>query len=145
MAAERRAQSGFTLVEVMVALAIVAVSVPALLFTLDQHIDGAAHLRDKSLASVVASNKLSELRLLAASRRQLLQGSENGRAEMAGREWFWWLESEQTEVPQFYRIELRVGLREGRPESSLVTWVAYLSSDFAGASMLPVGAPGSDT
>ena len=133
------AQSGFTLVEVMVALAIVALSVPALLFTLDQHIDGTAHLRDKSLASLVAGNKLSEVRLLAAARQQLQQGSETGRAQLADREWFWWLESEQTEVPQFYRIEVRVGLREGRPEIALISRVAYLSADFSDASGVPQG------
>lgn len=131
------ALSGFTLVEVMVALAIVALSVPALLFTLDQHIDGTAHLRDKSLASLVAANKLSEVRLLAASRQQLLQGSETGSVELAEREWFWWLESEQTEVPRFYRVEVRVGLREGEPEAVLMSRVAYLSADFSDAAGVP--------
>ncbi|MFN2328159.1 MAG: type II secretion system minor pseudopilin GspI [Chromatocurvus sp.] len=130
-------QSGFTLVEVMVALAIVALSVPALLFTLDQHIDGTAHLRDKSMASLVAGNKLAEVRLLAASRRQLLQGSETGSADMAGREWFWWLESEQTQVPQFYRIEVRVGLREGQRNAALISRVAYLSADFSDNMAVP--------
>lgn len=137
MTADRQAVAGFTLVEVMVALAIVALSVPALLFTLDQHIDGTAHIRDKSLASLVASNKLVEVRLLAASRRQLLQGSETGSAQMADREWFWWLDSEQTEVPQFYRIEVRVGLREGRPETALISRVAYLSADFSESTGVP--------
>lgn len=131
------ALSGFTLVEVMVALAIVALAVPALLFTLDQHIDGTAHLRDKSLASLVAANKLSEVRLLAASRQQLLQGSETGSVELAEREWFWWLESEQTEVPRFYRVEVRVGLREGEPEAVLMSRVAYLSADFSDAAGVP--------
>lgn len=132
-----RRSSGFTLVEVMVALAIVALSVPALLFTLDQHIDGTAHLRDKSMASLVAGNKLAEVRLLAASRRQLLQGSETGSADMADREWFWWLESEQTQVPQFFRIEVRVGLREGQPEAALISRVAYLSADFSDNAAVP--------
>lgn len=132
-----RRSCGFTLVEVMVALAIVALSVPALLFTLDQHIDGTAHLRDKSMASLVAGNKLAEVRLLAASRRQLLQGSETGTADMAGREWFWWLESEQTQVPQFFRIEVRVGLREGQPETALISRVAYLSADFSDNAAAP--------
>lgn len=137
MGNRRGAQCGFTLVEVMVALAIVALSVPALLFTLDQHIDGTAHLRDKSLASLVAANKLTEVRLLAASRQQLMQGSESGSVDMADREWFWWLDSEQTDVPQFYRIEVRVGLREGRPETVLISRVAYLSADFSDSTVAP--------
>jgi general secretion pathway protein I len=129
----RRSAVGFTLVEVMVALAIVALSVPALLFTLDQHIDGTAHLRDKSLAGMVAANKLAEVRLLAAARRQLAAGTEEGSADMAGREWFWWLERVETEIPRFFRVEVRVGLAEDRPEEALVVRTAYLSADFSPA------------
>ena len=50
---------GFTLVEVMVAMAIVAVALPALLFSLYQQLDGTEYLRDRTLASLVAANKLS--------------------------------------------------------------------------------------
>ena len=59
---KRKNNAGFTLVEVMVALAIVALAVPALLFTLDQQIDGSSYLRDRSLAQIVAVNRLAELR-----------------------------------------------------------------------------------
>ena len=44
------APHGFTLVEVMVALAVVAVSLPALLLTLSQQLDGLRHLEDRTQA-----------------------------------------------------------------------------------------------
>ncbi|MFT5335623.1 MAG: general secretion pathway protein I, partial [Halioglobus sp.] len=60
---------GFTLIEVMVALAVVAVALPALMLTLNQQIDGTAYIRDKSLANIVAANKLEEIRLIAKATR----------------------------------------------------------------------------
>jgi general secretion pathway protein I len=121
--------SGFTLVEVMVALAVVAVALPALLMSLYQQVDGTAYLRDKSLAHMVAANKLAEMRILSRARQSLLEGSDSGTAEMGEREWFWWLDSKPTEVEQFYRMEIRVAADENSREQPLHTLVAFLSAD----------------
>ena len=74
-------QRGFTLIEVMLALVIVATAVPALLLTLDQQIDGTAHIRDRSLAQIIAANRLAELRL--AQRADSVEGL---RGELRGSE-----------------------------------------------------------
>ena len=124
----RNSGSGFTLVEVMVALAIVAIALPALMFTLYQQVDVTAYLRDKSQAQLVAVNKLSEIRILAKANGSLLSGRENGQAQMADRQWYWWVESTATEVPEFYRVAISVGLEE-QPDQTLHTLVAYLSAD----------------
>ena len=97
---------GFTLVEVMVALAVVAIALPALMFSLHQQVDGTAYLRDKLLANMVAANKLVEIRILARARESLLQGKDSGVATMADRDWYWWVESQVTEVDKFYRVEI---------------------------------------
>jgi general secretion pathway protein I len=117
----------FTLVEVMVALAVVAVALPALMFALFQQIDGTAYLRDKSLAHMVAANQLTEIRILAEATRRLPEGSDSGVREMAGREWYWWRQSSKTELPNFYRIEIRVARAEA--DEPLITLAAFLSSD----------------
>jgi general secretion pathway protein I len=120
---------GFTLVEVMVALAVVAVALPALLMSLYQQVDGTAYLRDRSLASMVAANKLVELRLLSRARQSLLKGRDSGIEEFGEREWYWWIESTPTEIEQFYRLEIRVAAGEDDEQQPLHTLVAFLSDD----------------
>ena len=124
-----RYRRGFTLVEVMVALAIVALALPALLLALSSQVDATGYLRDKSVAHMVAGNKLTELRILSRARQQLLPGKDSGVSEMADREWYWWLEIKPTEVPQFFRIEIDVALEEDGAEEALYTLVAFLSGD----------------
>jgi general secretion pathway protein I len=131
---------GFTLVEVMVALAVVAVALPALMVALYQQIDGTAHLQSKSLAQMVAANKLTEVRILAEATRQLPQGRASGVEELAERQWYWWRESAETEVPSFYRIEITVAASEEQIDEPLVRLVAFMSSELALDSQTAVGA-----
>lgn len=125
---------GFTLIEVMVALAIVAMAVPALLFTMDQQIDGTAYLRDRSLAQVVASNRLTELSLALRDGRQSLRGLTTGSEAMAGRDWYWRVQSQGTEVPDFSRVEVQVRTEEGADSASLYTLVAFVAARSDGGS-----------
>lgn len=124
-----RQQGGFTLVEVMVALAVVALALPALLLALSQQVDATGYLRDKSIARMVAANKLTELRIVSRAREAVPRGRENGSSEMAGREWYWWLDSQPTEVPEFYRVEIDVALAEEDAAEPLYTLVAFLNGD----------------
>ena len=120
---------GFTLVEVMVALAVVAVALPALMFSLHQQIDGTAYLRDKSLARMVAANKLAEVSIMAKARRQLLKGKDGGQTELAGRQWDWHMDTTETVVPNFYRIEITVNAQDQETDVALYTLIGSLSAD----------------
>jgi general secretion pathway protein I len=135
-----RASGGFTLVEVMVALAVVAVALPALLMSLYQQVDGTAYLRDKSFAHMVAANKLAETRILSRARQSLLQGEDSGVAEMGDREWYWWMESKPTEMDQFYRLEISVSAEPDGRDRPLHTLVAFMSADLRTAAESANGA-----
>ena len=120
---------GFTLVEMMVALAIVAIALPALLMSLYQQIDDTAYLRDKTLAYMVAENKLAEIRLVIGSTRNLSAGKDSGLASMADRDWYWWVETKTTEVENFFRVDITVSLDEQQQEQPLYTLSAFMSGD----------------
>jgi general secretion pathway protein I len=122
---------GFTLVEVMVALMVIAIALPALLQALYQQVDGTAYLRDKSIAQWIASNKLSETRIQLSRNGTLFRGERTGTETMAGRDWFWRMISQQTEVEDFHRLEIRVGLDESGAEAPLFTLVGFILAESA--------------
>jgi general secretion pathway protein I len=84
--ANRSGSGGFTLIEVMIAMFVIALGVGALLATLTSSADAAAHLREKSLAEWIALNRVSEVRL---GNTRPGAGTTNGTVEYAGRTWRW--------------------------------------------------------
>lgn len=117
---------GFTLIEVMVALAVVAVALPALLFILVQQVDGTAYLRDKTLASWIASNKFSEFELIVTQSGQVPKGEQRGQAELLGRDWFWRIEREETALDGFYRVTIDIAADEAM-ESALYSLSGFFA------------------
>ena len=124
-----RAFIGFTLVEVMVALAVVAVALPALLVTLSQQLDGLRYLEDRTQAQWVAANRLAELRLVVGAKGSLQTGQISGTEELAGRSWYWWSEGVETEVPGFFRYEIVVSDQEDGEASPIHTLDGYLTQE----------------
>ena len=124
-----RAFLGFTLVEVMVALAVVAVALPALLVTLSQQLDGLRYLEDRTHAQWVAANRLAELRLVVGAKGSLQTARVSGTEEMAGRSWYWWSEGVETEVPGFFRYEIVVSDQVDGEASPVHTLDGYLAQE----------------
>ena len=101
----RTAQRGFTLLEVLIALAIVAMSAGALLGTITSSASNVSYLKDKTLAEWVALNRLTEIRI---AQQMPDTGKRTGNAEMGGMRWQW--EQEVTELPMvkgMFRIDVR--------------------------------------
>ena len=121
-------QAGFTLVEVMVALAIVAIALPALVFAYLQYVDSTGYLRDKLLATQIVENKWAEVQLLNAEKNFNLDGEQRGQYELAERTWYWRLKKEKTEVDGFFRYELSVSQAE-EDEFPLQTQIFFLRGD----------------
>ena len=91
-AANKKKQTGFTLLEVMIALLIVAMALPALVTLVMTQIDGAGHVRDKTYAMWIAENQLTRLQILNNKKlfpSYKLSEKDAGRVEMMGLQWQW--------------------------------------------------------
>lgn len=132
----RRAQhSGFTLVEVLVALAILAIALPALMLNISSQINGFSHLRDKSAAHWVAMNKMTELRLQNEYRQHLPKDRQRGDVELMGRAWYWEIDTQPTENKQLLEVIVEVrdsNDSDANPIASVMNYFVLPSIDNAG-------------
>jgi general secretion pathway protein I len=101
---------GFTLIEVLVALAIVAIGMAAVLEALTSSANTAAFLQSKTFAQWAALNRLETVRLSGAAPAV---GTSNHTVEYAGRKWEWQQKVTDTRIPGMVQIEVDV-----RPASS---------------------------
>lgn len=118
----RRLQDGFTLVEILVALLVVSVGLGAVLLSLNQTTYNATYLRDKTIASWVAENRLTELRLSPGTPEV---DESTGDSEMAGIRWLWRQRVAETGVPNLLRIDIEVA-SELDPDGTLVTLSGFV-------------------
>ncbi|HHM04733.1 MAG TPA: type II secretion system protein GspI [Gammaproteobacteria bacterium] len=113
---------GFTLIEILVALAILATAVAAMVSGISNHINNAAYLQSRTLAHFVALNKFTELQVGGEFPGA---GSRSGETLMAGRNWRWEVDISTTEDPDVHRLDIAVYSERGS-ENPLASMVAYL-------------------
>ena len=111
---------GFTLLEVLIALAFAAVALIALFGAAAATVRTTSALRDRTFAHLVASNVLAELR---ASERWPAVGAFEGDARQAGRDWHWRVEVKATEDADVRRIELTVDDAEHERAAALAGFI----------------------
>lgn len=95
---------GFTLLEVLIALAIVAMSVGALLGTVTSSASNVIYLKEKTLAEWVALNRLTELRI---DKNMPDVGKRKGNSVLGGMRWEWEEEVVELPVKGLLRIDVR--------------------------------------
>jgi len=112
---------GFTLIEVLVALAVIAVVLGAVIQTTAIHADNLGHLRNRSFAQWVAANRIHELRAL----KQLPPvGRDQGRERMGHHTWEWTTEVSQTPTEGIRRIDVHVRARAS-DDAPLITLTGF--------------------
>ncbi len=96
---------GFTLIEVMVALTIVAFSLTAVAASMSQMIDAANAMRDRTYASWIAQNKIAEMRLANTVPEV---SSTSGELDYGYGRWAWRAVVSETGIENFMRIDVSI-------------------------------------
>ena len=113
---------GFTLIEILVALALVSVALTAGMRALAQAADGAGTLKARTLALWVAQNQLAFAQLAPPA-----VGSTEGHAVQAGTEFVWRARVSSTPNPAFRRVDIVVA-EPAVPDYALAKLTGYVAA-----------------
>lgn len=102
---KRAQQKGVTLVETLVALAVMGLVIAGLLTLVGQNTRFAAVMQERSLAGVVADNLMIEALVLQSARET---GDSDGDVVLGGREWRYRRTITQTGVGGVLRVDIEV-------------------------------------
>jgi general secretion pathway protein I len=101
----RRAPAGFTLLEVLIALLVLALALLALTRTAAMQVQSFTEVRERTLAGWLAQDVLAETRVANALPNP---GRSSGQRRFAGRDWHWELLVQTTAVPTIRRLDISV-------------------------------------
>ena len=125
-------QHGFTLLEVLIALAVLALGMTAVIGAAGSSTRLGSELRDRTFADWVAMNELTSLRLAKAAPAS---GSLNGDADMAGEKWHWRATISATADPDLLRIDVAVAPAD-KPDDAVETVSGFMGKP-QGAGPIP--------
>ncbi|MDM8560408.1 type II secretion system minor pseudopilin GspI [Candidatus Parabeggiatoa sp. HSG14] len=113
---------GFTLLEVLVALAILAIALAAVMKVSIENTENIRYLRDKTLAHWVAMNVLAEISIMEKWPRL---GKQEGTAMMADREWFWQMTISETADKELRRLNVQI-YYDNQDEESVTMLIGFV-------------------
>ena len=105
---DRQSAAGFTLIEVMVALAVVALGMLAVQTQMNRYAVTSVYMEQKTLASWIATNKITELSIDGIWPEL---GDEEEEVEFAERLWNCRTEVSETVVENLRRVDVSVSLQ----------------------------------
>lgn len=117
---DRYKQKGFTLLEVLVALAILTMGLGTVIKVAGGQVSQLAYLKNKTIALWVANNKANEIQLDEWPGT----GTSSGHEFMAGQEWKWKVKVSNTADKDLRRLDIDVNAanEEGEP---VIRFIAF--------------------
>lgn len=116
-------EQGFTLLEVIIAIALIAVALPAFLFSMAQVSNATADTSRDSIASWIAHNQMATVKLEYELTDKLLKGEATGQVEMAGQRWDWRVITAESELPDMWRITAEAGLENSESPVQIIGFI----------------------
>ena len=107
-----KANRGFTLIEVLVAVAIAALGLIGVFGAVSQIVGSANRLRDRTLATWIAEDQITELRL---SESYPEPSKSSDQVTMVGQEWIYTMVISETDVGAVRRVDVDVAFAD-RPD-----------------------------
>ncbi|MCW8924296.1 MAG: type II secretion system minor pseudopilin GspI [Gammaproteobacteria bacterium] len=114
---------GFTLIEVLIALTIIAISLGTIMSASGNQARQTAYLKQKTLAHWVAMNEMTQLQLNAEFPPI---GEKKGSSEMVNTEWFWLRTTKETQDEDARQVEFQIFSDEDR-EQGLTRLIGYVN------------------
>jgi len=116
-----RRQQGFTLIEVLIATAVLALALGAFIAAGAHYADYARYIHDKTLAQWVAHNQLVKYQL---AREWPSTGTQEDDTDMGRRTWHWRAKIDDSPDPAIRRIDIqvfRIAPDSDKPEANSIT------------------------
>lgn len=122
-------QRGFTLIEVLIATAVLALALGAFISAGAHYADYARYIHDKTLAQWVARNQLVQYELQT---HWPDTGTDEGNVDMGHRRWHWSAEISTSPNPAVRRIDVsvyRIDAQTDQPQThALVTLSGFVTN-----------------
>lgn len=116
--------SGFTLIEVLLALAVIAIALTALLRATSQAIDNTSRIKEKTISHWVASQGVTMIQL------GLVQVSTNQESTqvttMLGQRWYWRVKLNNTAAKSLQLMTISVSTKQNGPFRPELTAFRYV-------------------
>ena len=117
-------KSGFTLIEVLLALTVLAIGLTALLKSNAQNIHYSGRLKEKTFAHMVAMSAIADIQTNAI---KLPVGRETVRtSQLLGINWYWKANISTTPIPALQKISVSVSTKKTGPFTNLVIGYRYV-------------------
>lgn len=116
---------GFTLIEVLIALAIIAIALTALLKSSAQSVSTTKRLKDKNISHWISMQGISmvQLGLIAVKTNEEVTQVTS----MLGQRWYWRVKAVPTHIRSVERLEVRVSPHQAGPFGSPLIGFRYLT------------------
>lgn len=95
---------GFTLIEMLIAMAILAVGMGAIIKATGENAENLSRLRDREVARWIATDKLTELQIT----RAWPDKKSTGDVDMLGNTWYWTVVVQKVQDPHLRRVDVEV-------------------------------------